>query len=93
MGELQARIGAVLRRAAGPAADATGGVRVGAARRSTPRATRSRVDGRPVHLTPREFEILKVLLAHPGRLVTHGRLLRAVWGEAYRTRTTTSMST
>ncbi len=30
-----------------------------------------------------EFEILRVLLAHPGRLVTKGRLLRAVWGEAY----------
>jgi len=24
-----------------------------------------------------------VLLAHPGRLVTRGRLLRAVWGDAY----------
>ena len=41
------------------------------------------VDGAPVDLTPREFEILRVLLAHPGRLVTKGRLLRAVWGEAY----------
>ena len=41
------------------------------------------VEGRPVHLTPREFEVLKVLVAHAGRLVTHGRLLRAVWGTAY----------
>ena len=41
------------------------------------------VGGRPADLTPREFEILRVLLAHPGRLVTHGRLLRAVWGQAY----------
>jgi len=39
--------------------------------------------GRPVELTPREFEVLRVLLAHRGRLVTRGRLLRAVWGEAY----------
>ena len=36
-----------------------------------------------VDLTPREFEILRVLLANAGRLVTKGRLLRAVWGEAY----------
>jgi DNA-binding response OmpR family regulator len=36
-----------------------------------------------VDLTPREFEILRVLLANMGRLVTKGRLLRAVWGEAY----------
>ena len=35
----------------------------------------------PVDLTPREFEILRVLLANAGRLVTKGRLLRAVWGE------------
>ena len=37
----------------------------------------------PVHLTPLEFEVLHVLLAHTGRLVTYGRLLREVWGEAY----------
>ena len=37
----------------------------------------------PVHLTPREYEVLKVLVTHAGRLVTHGRLLRAVWGTAY----------
>jgi two-component system KDP operon response regulator KdpE len=41
------------------------------------------VDERPIDLTPREFEVLRVLLANPGRLVTRGRLLRAVWGEAY----------
>jgi two-component system, OmpR family, KDP operon response regulator KdpE len=27
--------------------------------------------------------LLKVLLAHAGRIVTRGRLLRAVWGTAY----------
>ena len=27
--------------------------------------------------------MLKVLVTHAGRLVTHGRLLRAVWGTAY----------
>jgi two-component system KDP operon response regulator KdpE len=41
------------------------------------------VDGQPVRLTPREFEVLKVLLGSAGRLVTRGRLLRAVWGTAY----------
>jgi two-component system KDP operon response regulator KdpE len=43
----------------------------------------ARVGGKPVDLTPREFEVLRVLLEHAGRLVTRGRLLRAVWGEAY----------
>ena len=41
------------------------------------------MSGVPVRLTPREFELLKVLLAYPGRVVTKGRLLRAVWGLAY----------
>jgi two-component system KDP operon response regulator KdpE len=41
------------------------------------------VDDREVHLTPREYEVLKVLVSHAGRLVTHARLLRAVWGTAY----------
>jgi two-component system KDP operon response regulator KdpE len=42
------------------------------------------VDGVQVRLTPREYEVLKVLLSNAGHLVTHGRLLRAVWGTAYR---------
>ena len=42
-----------------------------------------RVGDAPVELTPREFELLKVLMASPGRVVTGGKLLRAVWGSAY----------
>jgi DNA-binding response OmpR family regulator len=41
------------------------------------------VGGRLVDLTPREFEILRVLLGEQGRIVTKGKLLRAVWGQAY----------
>jgi two-component system KDP operon response regulator KdpE len=41
------------------------------------------VNETPVDLTPREYELLKVLLSRPGTVVTRGRLLRAVWGEAY----------
>ena len=37
----------------------------------------------PVDLTPREYELLKVLMSQPGRLVTRGALLRAVWGRQY----------
>jgi two-component system, OmpR family, KDP operon response regulator KdpE len=81
-GELQARIRAVMRRAAGPAADAGGRVVVGPLTLD-PLAHRVTVRGEVVPLTPREFEILAVFLAHQGRLVTRGRLLRAVWGEAY----------
>ena len=82
MTELRARVGALLRRAAGPAADADGLVRVGDLVLDVGRRTVA-VKGVPVHLTPREYEVLKVLVSHAGRLVTHGRLLRAVWGTAY----------
>jgi two-component system, OmpR family, KDP operon response regulator KdpE len=80
--ELLARVRALLRRAAGPAADPSGRVEVGPLVLDVPRHAVS-VRGVPVDLTPREFEVLKVLVSHAGRLVTHGRLLRAVWGGAY----------
>jgi two-component system, OmpR family, KDP operon response regulator KdpE len=41
------------------------------------------VEGREVHLTPTEYEVLKYLAAHAGRVITHRTLLRAVWGPAY----------
>jgi len=80
--ELNARLRAAIRRAAGPAADPAGRLVAGSLMldAATHEAT---VDGRRLELTPREFEILRVLLSHAGRLVTRGRLLRAVWGEAY----------
>ena len=34
-------------------------------------------------MTPREYELLKTLLGHAGRVVSRGRLLRAVWGTDY----------
>jgi two-component system KDP operon response regulator KdpE len=82
MDELHARIRALLRRAAGPAADASGVVRIGSLEVDGP-AHEVRVGGTIVRLTPREFDVLRVLVEHGGRVVTHGRLLRAVWGEAY----------
>ena len=35
-------------------------------------------------LTPREYELLRTMIGQPGRLLTRGRLLRAVWGAKYR---------
>ena len=81
-GELQARIRAVMRRAAGPAADTEGRVSAGPLVLDSLRGLVT-VNDRRVPLTPHEFEILRVFLAHQGRLVTRGRLLRAVWGQAY----------
>ncbi len=38
--------------------------------------------GEPVHLTPKEFALLVELAKHPGRVLAHAHLLRAVWGPA-----------
>jgi two-component system KDP operon response regulator KdpE len=38
------------------------------------------LDGAPLHLTRKEFAILRILAAHPGRLVTQTGLLREIWG-------------
>jgi two-component system KDP operon response regulator KdpE len=80
--ELHARLRAVLRRAGGASSDSSGRVTVGPLVLDALRHEVT-VAGRRIELTPREFEVLRVLLAHPGRLVTRGRLLRAVWGDAY----------
>jgi two-component system, OmpR family, KDP operon response regulator KdpE len=82
MPELHARLRAVLRRASGPAADVGGRVRNGEIILD-PLAHLVTVHDAPVALAPREFELIRVLLDHPGRLVTRGRILRAVWGAAY----------
>ena len=86
MAELHARISAILRRA-GPPADADPGDRPGLIRLGELELDVDthavRVAAEPVHLTPLEFEVLRVLVEHTGRLVTYGRLLRAVWGSAY----------
>jgi two-component system, OmpR family, KDP operon response regulator KdpE len=44
-------------------------------------------DGKLVHLTPIEFDLLRVLALHRGKLVTHRQLLHEVWGPAYETET------
>jgi two-component system KDP operon response regulator KdpE len=41
------------------------------------------VRGKPVHLTPKEYELLRELAANQGKPLTHRRLLQAVWGPDY----------
>lgn len=41
------------------------------------------VRGGDVHLTPKEFEVLKLLIANLGKPLSHRRLLQAVWGPEY----------
>jgi two-component system, OmpR family, KDP operon response regulator KdpE len=82
--ELVARVHAVLRRRVDAAAEPVieaGGLTIDLAAR---RITR---DGAEVHLTPIEFDLLRVLATHRGRLVTHRALLQEVWGPGYGTET------
>lgn len=41
------------------------------------------LDGQPLHLTRREFDLLWMLASHRGRLVTQHMILRAIWGPAH----------
>lgn len=78
--ELLARLRAVLRRAADPSGDPI--VRIGELSVDVLDRRVSR-DGEEIHLTPLEFDILRVLAQHHGRLVTQRQLLQDVWGPEY----------
>lgn len=80
--ELHARMRAALRRAGGAPVEPDGRIVVGILEMNPSRRSVT-VAGRDLRLTPREYEVLKTLLAHTGRVVTRGRLLRAVWGAEY----------
>ncbi|MHB8079076.1 MAG: response regulator [Candidatus Krumholzibacteriia bacterium] len=80
MSELLARMRAALRRVLQEAPSPlfrAGGLEVDLARR------RVAVEGREVPLTPTEYELLRFLVMHAGRVVTHRQALKQVWGEAF----------
>lgn len=77
--ELLARLRAVLRRTApsGEPVIRLGELVVDLEKRSVS------VGGTPVHLTPHQFDLLRVLALNPGKLLTQRALLQEVWGPAY----------
>ncbi len=79
-GELLARVRVLLRRArpAGEVSIATfGDVQVDFTRRTVTKA------GADVHLTVKEYALLRLLLQHRGKVVTHRQLLRDIWGPGH----------
>ena len=79
MNELLARIQVALRHAARPASGAeavfrTGELAIDFDRRNVTRA------GDAIHLTPTEYDLLKTLVTHPDKVLTHRMLLQQVWG-------------
>lgn len=79
--ELVARVRAILRRAANVSAEEEeeGVLRFPHLVINIPRFE-VEVDGEKVALTPKEFELLKFLAQHPGRLFTREQLLERIWG-------------
>ena len=80
VGELLARLRAALRRTAQTTNEpvfSSGSLKVDLARRLVT------VSGREVQLTPTEYELLRVLVTHAGKVLTHHHLLREVWGAEY----------
>lgn len=77
--ELTARVRATLRRAGseGPANYASPGLQIDFERRNVS------VKGHTVRLTPKEFELLRHLVANEGKTLTHRWLLQTVWGPDY----------
>lgn len=80
--ELLARLRAALRSAAAHAAPYEEKLEIGPLR-LYPMERKVFVDGKEVALTPTEFSLLHVMARQEGRVVTHGQLLREVWGASY----------
>jgi two-component system, OmpR family, KDP operon response regulator KdpE len=77
IGELNARIRVALRRSTSPEAEPIfqrGDLLVDLARRNV------LAHGSPVNLTPTEYDILRLLVQHAGKVLTHDMLIRSIWG-------------
>jgi two-component system KDP operon response regulator KdpE len=82
LGELLARIRVALRHAAMMSAT-NEPVRVFGELRLDLLHRRVYLDEQELHLTPTEYDLLKLLATHAGKVLTHTVLLREVWGPAY----------
>jgi two-component system KDP operon response regulator KdpE len=80
--ELLARIRVALRHSAKPARGAAAIFRAGELEVDLERR-QVRVGGSEVHLTPTEYELLRVFVEHPNKLLTDRMLLQRVWGADY----------
>jgi two-component system KDP operon response regulator KdpE len=82
VGELLARVRAAVRRHAQPPGDPSKVARFGDIV-VDPVARSVRKRGEPVHLTPVEYRLLTLLLAHAGKVLTQRHILREVWGPSH----------
>jgi two-component system KDP operon response regulator KdpE len=82
MRELTARVRAAIRRARTADAPPENALQIGEIMLDPGRRLVSKA-GQPVHLTPKEFDLLHYLMLNAGKPIAHNRLLTAVWGPDY----------
>jgi len=82
VGELAARLRAAVRRSHAAETDDAAAIRIGDVELDPARRLVTRA-GTPIHLTPKEFELLHFLMLHAGLPLAHARILAAVWGPEY----------
>jgi len=80
--ELFARVRAALRRSPSTATQPTKQLEVGVFRADL-ESRHVTVEGREIHLTPKEFDLLTYFMTNAGKVLTHRTLLRAIWGGNY----------
>lgn len=80
--ELFARVRAALRRSPSAATQPTKVLEVGVFRADL-ESRHVTVEGREIHLTPKEFDLLTYFMTNAGKVLTHRTLLKAVWGGNY----------
>ena len=81
IGELLARMRTQLRHRKGEAVSTnvhqSNGIMINIAKHAVTK------EGRPIHLTPKEFDLLLLLMKNVDRVLTHKQILNAVWGPAH----------
>ncbi|MCL1898291.1 MAG: response regulator transcription factor [Micrococcales bacterium] len=81
--ELLARIRSALRRSKGRTGDSKASTLTGAGIKMDLDQHKVWVDGQRIKMPLREFDILEMLMAHPGRVITRAQLLDRLWGPDY----------
>jgi two-component system KDP operon response regulator KdpE len=82
VGELMARVRSAVRRSQATQENQAPAITIGDIELDFDRRL-VRKAGKTIHLTPKEFDLLRHLMLHPGKPQTHARLLTSVWGSEY----------
>lgn len=82
MGELMARMRVILRQSAGTDQANDPVMRAGSVEIDLSKRLVT-VNGAPVRLSRKEYDLLRILVSHPDRVIAHQQILKEVWGSGY----------